>query len=155
MVRHAVDNQANHPSYQEGPCPNATLDVALIHLAAPITDIQPIPIATSSAPSTGASCTAVGFGAYGAGPVATSEAKRTGTEIVQAVAQTYVTVTSGTGLADEGDSGGPLICGGAIAATTSCHTDGAWPVHTTEYYGRVDAANAWITSTLSQWGSSP
>jgi hypothetical protein len=154
MAPHIADNQVNHPSYQAGSCPNTTYDLGLIHLASPITDIKPVPFATSTGPSQSQSCTAVGFGAHGTGSDVTYEAKRTGTEIVQGVDPTYVTVTVGTGLADHGDSGGPLICGGVIAGATSCHTDGDWPAHKIEYYARVDAASDWISSTIAQWDPS-
>jgi hypothetical protein len=93
----------------------------------------------------------VGYGTYNSGSNVMVEQKRTGTELVQAVDTTYLTVTQGTGLADKGDSGGPLICGGQIVGATSCHTDGSWPQHTTEYYARVDDAASWIQSTISQW----
>lgn len=151
MVAHPADNQLSHPSYQGGSCPNTTLDVGLVHLAAPITDIQPVAIATA-APALSGSCDAVGFGTHNEGSTVTYEAKRVGTEVVQAVSSTYVTVSFGTGLADHGDSGGPIICGGVISGATSCHTDGNWPQHQTEYYSRIDAAADWINTKVAQWG---
>ena len=151
MVKHAVDKMIAHPSYSSGGgCPNSTFDIGLIHLATPITTITPTAIATA-APAAGATCEAVGFGTFTKGGTDTYERKRHGTEIVQATAASSIQVKFGTAIADHGDSGGPLLCGSVVSGATSCHTDGNYPQHQVEYYGRVDAASAWIKQTVQAW----
>ncbi len=151
MVKHPVDKMIAHPSYSSGGgCPNSTFDIGLIHLTTPITTIKPTSIATA-APANGASCEAVGFGTHTANGVDTYERKRHGTEIVQATAATSIQVKFGTAIADHGDSGGPLLCGGVVSGATSCHTDGNYPQHQVEYYARIDAGAAWIKQTIAGW----
>ena len=151
LVAHAVDKQAQYPSYKGGTCPNATGDVGLIHLAAPIAGIAPLALA-SAAPAAGATCTAVGYGTHNtSSSVETYGQKRLATEKVKSSSGQYVTVDKGTGIADHGDSGGPLLCGNAIAGATSCHVDGNYPAHSEEFYARVDAFRPWIQQTLASW----
>lgn len=97
----------------------------------------------------------MGYGTHTANGTDTVEAKRNGTEIVKTIVATAVEVSIGTALADHGDSGGPLICGGFVAGATSCHTDGDWPGHQLEYYARVDAAATWITGQTQAWSTGP
>ena len=152
MTAHAVDKQAGYNSYHGGTCPNASGDVGLIHLAAPITNIKPVAFAaTATSAAVNGSCTAVGYGQHGVGAATTLEQKRSATSTVTAIAAGYLTVKTGTGIADHGDSGGPLICNGKIAGATSCHTDGDAPGHKVEYYARVDAFATWINGTISGW----
>ena len=57
-----------------------------------------------------------------------------------------------TGIADRGDSGGPLLCNGKIAAVTSCHVDGSYPDCTrSEVYARVDNIATWIDAVEKKW----
>ena len=151
MVKHAVSAMAAHPTYQAGTCPNVTLDIGLIQLAAPLTTIAPVAINSGAAPVAATSCTAIGYGTHNTGSKVTVEAKRQGTEKVTSSAATSIQVAFGTAVADHGDSGGPLVCGGVIAGTTSCHTDGDWPTHKVEHYARVDAAHTWIAQKLASW----
>jgi hypothetical protein len=151
MAAHRVDRQAGYASYRSGTCPNQTGDVGLVHLAAPITDIAPVKFATTRRASVGQSCTVVGFGTHGTGSSETYEQKRKGTSTVVAVGASVVTVDMGSALADHGDSGGPLLCGGYIAGATSCHTDGDYPQHKREHYARVDAFSGWINSQIAAW----
>jgi protease YdgD len=155
MVHHDVRDQIGYPGYVEGDCPNTTFDIGLIRLAAPVTTISPLHYATHAPPADGTLCTAVGFGDHTVGSTDQWEAKRKGTEKLVATADVYLTVTQGSALADHGDSGGPLICGTKIVGTTSCHNDGDWPQHNTEYYARVDAASAWIAGQITQWHAQP
>jgi hypothetical protein len=151
MTAHAVADQVAHPSYVAGTCPNTTFDIGLLHLSAPIDGVTPVAFNQGSAPATGATCTAVGFGTHNEGTTVTYEEKRSGTEVVQTIASTSIQVEIGTALADHGDSGGPLICDNKIAGATSCHTDGDFPDHKLEHYARIDPAAAWIKSTIDGW----
>jgi V8-like Glu-specific endopeptidase len=143
LVPHAVDRQAGYPSYAGGACPNGSGDVGLVHLAQPLAGVTPLRLA-SAPPRTGTTCTAVGFGAHGS----TSMQKRSATETVTASDNATITVNRGSGIADHGDSGGPLLCGSTIAGTTSCHVDSP---HVVEYYARVDAFRSWIEQTVAAW----
>jgi V8-like Glu-specific endopeptidase len=149
MVKHAVAEMANHPSYLPGSCPNTTFDLGLIHLAQAVSAPTPLKAnLTGKAPTVGTSCRAIGYGAHDTPSGTTYEQKRYATETVRAVDSTFVTVARGTGIADHGDSGGPLLCGGTIEGATSCHLDDP---HLIEYYARVDSGAAWITQQMAAW----
>ena len=150
MAAHAGDKGVYYSKYSGGSCPNASGDVGLVHLAAPLTGIKPVALA-SAAPKAGTSCTAVGYGTHNSGATATYEQKRKATGTLKTVAGGYLTVDKGSGIADHGDSGGPLLCGGVIAGATSCHNDGDYPAHKEEFYARVDAFRGFIDSTVSAW----
>jgi hypothetical protein len=156
MVAHAVAASIADPDYVADPdgCPNRTPDVGLFQLAAPITDIAPVPYARQPTATSGMICDGVGFGIHAEPTDETAGQKRTGTEPVRAIAPASIEVGAGTGIADSGDSGGPLLCGGVIAGVTSCHLDGEWPQHKVEHYARIDAAAAWIDRQISSWHAS-
>jgi len=153
MVKHEVTAWATHPAYDwKGGCPNTTPDVALVRLAAPLAGIAPLPITTTSQmPAAGTACTAIGFGTHTENGTDTYEQKRSGTVGFVDSTSTAAQVTFVTAIADAGDSGGPLICNGAIIGATSCHSDGDFPQHKNEYYARVDAANEWIATQIAAW----
>jgi hypothetical protein len=156
MIAHAVAAAIAHPDFQESDdeCPNTTIDLGLVHLAAPIPDVAPLPWAREGAPAAvDASCNGVGFGIHTDGADETAGQKRTGTEKVRSLAATSIEVVDVTGIADSGDSGGPLLCGGVVVGATSCHDDGDWPDHKVEHYARVDLGASWIAGQLSAWGS--
>lgn len=154
LTAHPVVAGVVHPSYVAAGshCPNTTIDVGLLKLAAPITDIAPLTPSTTLGTSTGQTCSGVGFGIHNESVAdATAGQKRTGTELVKATAATSIEVTAGSGIADSGDSGGPLLCNGALVGVVSCHIDGYYPQHKVEHYARVDVAAAWIQSELASW----
>jgi secreted trypsin-like serine protease len=152
MVKHAVSDMVAHPSYLPGACPNPTLDIGLIRLTDPVTDIAPMGYTKSAAPALKTECQAVGFGTHtnAKGQDEYGE-KRSGTETVTSVITDAIEVSFTTALADHGDSGGPLVCDSVVAGTTSCHVDGDWPSHKTEYYARVDTAATWIEGYVKKW----
>ena len=155
LRRHAVAEQVAHPSYSPyGGCPNRTFDVGLVRLAEPIRSIEPLPIAKSP-PRLDASCRMVGYGANDANGVQTFEQRRAASGWIKEVSDTYLSVLWRTGIADHGDSGGPLLCGDRIAGVTSCHTDGNAPDHKVESYARVDDVGGWIASVEKEWAGSP
>jgi hypothetical protein len=154
MVRHAVSAQAKHPSYDwQGGCPNKTLDVALVRLAAPLDGVTPLPIATTwQPPAAGARCSVIGYGLHTTdGGAETYEQKRTGTESFVDATATSIQMTFVTAVSDSGDSGGPLVCNGTVVGATTCHSDGDFPDHKNEHYARIDAASAWIATQLAAW----
>lgn len=153
MVKHAVVGMAAHPTYAAGSCPNKTIDIGLIHLAAPITNITPVAMTDGThAPSAGDTCTAIGFGTHNDSQGRELvERKRSGTEIFLGSVSQAHKVKMGTALADSGDSGGPLLCGGVIVGTTSCHDDGTFPSHQSEYYARLDHGLAWVKTQANAW----
>ncbi|MEO8875317.1 MAG: trypsin-like serine protease, partial [Polyangiaceae bacterium] len=165
-TRYSIANVAPFPGYHAtNTCPNPTIDVALMQLSAPVDGVTPLSLG-NGLPSRGDQCTAVGYGRHSilsdvsdtdASPVVLTtqvEQKRDATEVVTQIGSTTVEVTYGTGLADHGDSGGPLLCGGAIAATVSCHTDGDYPTHQNEFYARIDGIAGWITAMESNFDPS-
>ncbi|MCA1828929.1 MAG: trypsin-like serine protease [Myxococcales bacterium] len=144
LTPHAVDRQAAYPAYKGGTCPNETGDVGLVHLAQPLTGVTPLKLA-SAPPAAGTTCTAVGFGDH----AGTYGQKRSATEKVERSDGATIRVDRGTGIADHGDSGGPLLCGSVISGATSCHDD---TPHLVEFYARVDAFRPWIQQVVGSWG---
>ncbi|MBX3227603.1 MAG: S1 family peptidase [Labilithrix sp.] len=142
---HAVAEKKPYPSWTPLGCPNPTRDVALLRLAEPITNVDPVPF--GAPPSRGETCTAAGFGRHGA----VERRKRSGTSRIDDVIGNTVRVTWGDALAHAGDSGSPLLCDDVIVATASCHNDGDGATHQVEYYQRIDHAKSWIDATLTEW----
>jgi hypothetical protein len=103
----------------------------------------------------GTVCDAVGFGIHNESTNETAGQKRTGTERVTGSATASIEVGMGTGIADSGDSGGPLLCGGVIAGATSCHLDGSFPDHQVEHYASVALAAPWIEQQITAWHAAP
>ena len=132
FVSHSVDQQISHPSK----------DLLLAHLSTPIHDIAPM-VLRSARPGVGETCTGVGFGAHNeTGGTVTFDRKRSCSERIESSDDTTIAVKMIDGIADHGDSGGPLFCNGSIAAVVHNHTDGDWPQHVRENYATID--RAWI-----------
>lgn len=146
MIRHEVRDVVLYPGYDYFyTCPNPTPDVALVRLKEPIADVTPARL--GSAPSSGASCRAVGFGQHDtkAGPRFLE--KRSATVTIGDVRAASFDVTAKSGLSDHGDSGGPLYCDGIVAGVTSCLPD--FPVDAVSYVATAAVAD-WIAETLAQ-----
>ena len=125
-----------------------TNDVALLRLS-PM-EFQPLDVSNLGLPSPGTTCTGIGYGAHNeSNGTVTSGVKRSCLEAVDSADATTTAVHMVTGVADHGDSGGPLLCSGRIAAVVHNHTDGDWPVHTHENYATIDPQ--WIASTVASW----
>jgi hypothetical protein len=142
FVDHAVDRQIAH----------ASKDLLLLHLARPIRDMRPLDINTAGRPAVGTTCIAVGFGAHNeSNGTVTKQVKRSATEIVESQNDTTIAVRMVSGVADHGDSGGPLICDGRISAVVHNHTDGDWPTHIRENYATLDAV--WASNMTADYTS--
>ena len=137
FVSHAVDDQIKHPS----------LDLLIAHLASPIAGIPLMAVNAGDLPSINEVCTAVGFGMHDENGRTTSGTKRSATEQVTSASASQIVVHMVSGVADHGDSGGPLLCSSGIAAVVHNHTDGNFPQHQVENYTTVDAA--WIARTVA------
>jgi hypothetical protein len=137
FVPHNVDQEIQHPSK----------DLMLAHLASPVLNITLLPVNPWGLPAVNATCTGVGFGLHQeTNGTTTSGTKRSCTEKVESADATTIAVVMVSGVADHGDSGGPLLCGGTIAAVVHNHTDGNWPQHIRENYATIDAA--WILGRI-------
>jgi hypothetical protein len=137
FVSHTVDQQLAHP----------TLDLLIVHLASPIAGISPIEFNDGALPPINQVCTGVGFGIHDENNVETAGIKRSATEQVTSASASVIVVDMVSGIADHGDSGGPLLCSNKIAAVVHNHTDGVWPQHVVENYTTIDPA--WIASTIA------
>lgn len=155
MVRHAVDRQVQHPEWGGlGVCPSKA-DVAIAHLAEPVTDIQPAKLGRKEDLVSWSTCLGVGFGTH-TDPrhVSSLGEKRSGQMRVQSYEGDAVLARdadapppsspqldqSSNGYTDQGDSGGPLRCDTKILAVTSCG-----PAAGVEgWYTLVDPYRAWI-----------
>lgn len=124
-----------------GRCP-AGGDMSLIHLAKPITSVAPLGLVDVSAPLDSV-CDVVGFGGSD-----DRHAEAT-------VGQLRVVKTEGSGLngvgvegrTDVGDSGGPVVCDGKLAAVTSCGVPGS----DAGWYVTTHAFLPWLRETIADW----
>ena len=132
-----------NPDFVPNTCTTSP-DIGLVRLAQPASGVHPLALATAE-PAVSDLCTAVGFGMHTEGTTTTVELKRTGQEKVDALYSLAIQVSAAGALGDHGDSGGPLLCGGAIAGVTSCgNSDNV-------FYTRIDKTSAWISRTLAKW----
>lgn len=139
----AVAEQLTHPDFVPGSCTNSP-DIGLVRLAQPASGVHPVALSKSE-PAVAAICTAVGFGMHTEGSTTTVEQKRSGNEKIDALYDLAVQVSAAGALGDHGDSGGPLLCGGAVVGVTSCgNSDNV-------FYTRTDKADGWIQRTLAKW----
>jgi uncharacterized membrane protein YgcG len=162
MVKHEITEKIIHPSYQSAgklpDWPGLDLDMGLVRLATPITDIAPRKLGTAP-PKVGTQCKMVGFGRHEHpdDPMSPDlflvKQKRSAISNVELIQKDLIRVGWVTGIADSGDSGGPLFCDDLLVGETCCHSDGDWPVHDTEYFTRVDITLDWIHATMVAWGN--
>jgi secreted trypsin-like serine protease len=159
VTAHPAKAWAFYPGYgaQYG-CPYTDVpDVGLVQLQSPITDITPIALAGTAPPAANTSCEAIGFGMHEEGGVESygDGKKRAGMgHVGDQTAVNAIEFVRDTGIADHGDSGGPLLCGGQIWGTVSCHTDGDGNQHTVEWYAQVnDLSQQWIKTTMNGWAN--
>jgi hypothetical protein len=152
MTTYEVAETLAHPTF-EGVAWGMAIgaDVALVRLAHP-PEVAPAELATEP-PAVGTVCHAVGYGRHTQNGIETFSEKRIATVRVVAVDEGRLSVTAVDGIADGGDSGGPLSCGdGRIHGTVS--TGGVVPEHieaSLVLYMRSDVVKPWIESTLAAW----
>ncbi len=163
-LRHVgVDRVVINPCYasRAWPCPSDPIDVALVHLSTPITDVAPIPLVDVPlellwgiwSPFEGKSCEAVGFGGFiDASGRATNGTRRMAKSTIDSVGSTELVTVRDMGIATSGDSGGPLLCNGRIVGPVR-GSAGAIPKdqpleRTREGYERTDLRREWILSTI-------
>lgn len=130
-----------------------TRDLALHQLEKPVPNAQELPLRRTTTPlPAGKECTAVGFGLHPVDGLKDDglNLKRSATEIIESVDEQTILVRPGTGLVLGGDSGGPLLCDGEIAAVVRDHkgliTDK--DEHLGENYEPIDVA--WIDAKISE-----
>lgn len=125
-----------------------TKDLEILQLAAPIDDIAPMRIdAGTKLPLVGATCTIVGYGKFHAPDGSyTLGTKRSATVKVSSSTNSFIEVVKGTGQADHGDSGGPVLCNGLIQGVGS-YPNGEWPNQVSVLYTTQEAA--WIERTIA------
>jgi hypothetical protein len=147
MVRHEVLDQARFPSFDYFySCPNPELDVALLRLKTPITDIEPLDV--GAPPAAGTTCTTVGFGMHDTDAGTEFLEKREAKVKLLELRDVSLDITAVDGISSHGDSGGPLFCGSTIVATTSCQPD--YPPDAITY-GNLAAGLTWINEMRAHW----
>jgi V8-like Glu-specific endopeptidase len=146
MAKYDAVAQAAYPlftsSSESGPCPFTPMDVGLVKLAQPVTDVTPDPIDYRE-PAIGETCTAVGFGIHG-DVLDWYHEKRWASERMRESRETAFAFDAISGGTESGDSGGPLYCQGKIVAVNSCKSNPDW-------FARLDAAKPWVATMLERW----
>jgi hypothetical protein len=157
-----------HPCYatpKAGGCPGDTIDIALVRLVTPITDVQPLPVVrwpltyfwNTISPYRGDSCTAVGFGAFlSTDGKASFGMRRSAKSTIDSVGKTELITVRGTGIATSGDSGGPLVCDGYVVGTVRGSSAAQAPDESPyerrkEGYERSDLWRSWISSETKRF----
>jgi len=159
-----------HPCYDTPKakgCPDGgkdRIDVALVRLTKPITDVAPVPMVQYPlemlwgmlSPYEGDSCVAVGFGAFlGPDKKVSLGMRRSAKSTVAEVNATELVTIRGTGIATSGDSGGPLVCGGRVIGVVRGSAGRATPGspydRTREGYERIDLWRSWIATQTRAW----
>ncbi|MBK6693189.1 MAG: trypsin-like serine protease [Myxococcales bacterium] len=175
LTRYEVDKVALYPGFDVAnsmSCPLATTDVAVLHLATPVTPVttvrpQSFPRpgsdvrVVSSSLSVGQSCWTVGYGRHDVGGVTTTKEKRVAQVRVQSLASGSLSVVAAAGpsggITDEGDSGGPLLCafaglGGSapwrVVGVVSCAKDGVAAAHHEQTFVRTDGIADWLAQVV-------
>ncbi|MDB4944014.1 MAG: hypothetical protein JWP97_3548 [Labilithrix sp.] len=159
MTKHGVKEKKTHPSYEcKSDCAKypTSLDVGLVLLDAPAPEYVPVALGGGTL-AVGSACSTTGYGDHVVdwnAPDAAPQVKQKRSAAVKLVALDTSTLEAEwvTGIADHGDSGGPLFCDGALVGTTAFHTDGDDEAHRREVYQRVDAVLPWIHEQLLAWG---
>jgi hypothetical protein len=137
FVSHPVDREIKHPSK----------DLMLAHLASPILNVPLQPFNPGELPPVNTTCTGVGFGIHLEPDGTTTRGiKRSCIEKIESVDTSTIKVVFVTGIADKGDSGGPLLCNGKIAAVVHGHSDGTFPEHIRETYTTIDVG--WLLGQI-------
>jgi hypothetical protein len=141
-------------AFGENACPNRGRDIGVVLLAEPITDIKPLPIVRDGkAPPVGTECTAIGYGIHDlkggttGNPTRQFGLRRSALETLSSFTDRSVDAKGKTGVADDGDSGGPLLCNGSVVGVVSCSVDSP---HLVDTYGRVDTNTTWIDCTIDR-----
>jgi hypothetical protein len=120
----------------------------LLHLATPVRDVVPLDINTYLLPAVGTTCLVVGRAVHSF-PPPDFDTQRTRSAVVRVdsydAGSTRLTASGLTGFSEEGDQGGPLVCGGHIAAVTLRRSGGPW--QPTDDFAVVDGS--WVTNTSS------
>lgn len=106
---------------EQMPCPFTFADQRLLLLERDVSEAEPAPIA-KAAPSVGEQCYFVGFGRHldDDGVVRHLIKRGFPVPIAEVTARDIFQRDVSQGTAGPGDSGGPLFCGAAVAATDSC-----------------------------------
>ena len=159
MTRVAIADQQRHPAFAGAACPGAIAnDVGLVRLAQPIRGIAPVHFGGAT-PRVGATCETIGFGthALAIGGADAGRKRRTQGRVV-ASSSSRIELDSTHGIADHGDSGGPLYCsrGGAadfVYATVSRHCDGEGASHRRELYQNLNSVLPWVRQLLQAWSA--
>lgn len=153
----SVAAQKGFPGYSMfgAGCPANKRDLGMIKLATAVTDIAPL--AMAGVPDTGTSCLAVGYGVHNKDGGGVEHAtKRSASETITGFGDHTTIVVWGDGVADHGDSGGPLLFSEQIVGTVSCQNKAYPNPDRIVHYERVDQQEAidFIQSTIAGWSDS-
>ena len=167
--RAAVVATAIAPGYVGGRCPAVGSDVALLRLSAQLAG--PV-VSFGGPPAVGAACVVVGFGRHNAeaypgflesdlddnelAKFTTGEQRAARVRIVERNGETAFTATGLDGAHAQGDSGGPIFCGGHQVGVASC----TWQRHEAildlrKVYADLGPVRGFLDATLASWATAP
>lgn len=150
--------QRAYPGYSRPSaiCPSAIPDLGLVELAEPIMNVPAMTMAVG-VPEIGAAVFGVGYGLHNddAGAHSGVGWRYSAWESVSGFGAHTTTVSGVTGIADHGDSGGPLISNNQIVGTVSCETMRYPNPSRIVHYERIDTPDAtnWISSVIAEWSA--
>ena len=132
-------------------CGREIIDVALVRLDKPVTDVTPVPL--GDAPSVGAACEVVGYSTHKdpARDFETTHERRVAHRRVREAAPYRLFSDSLDGATRQGDSGGGLFCDGRIVGVLSCTPK--WnPSASATYddHARFDVIRGWVEYITGQ-----
>lgn len=156
MKRYAVAEMALFPAFdrklafetepsRDYVCAEETMDVALVRLASPVTDLEPTRL--GGAPAVGAACEVVGYSTNrtkGATYETTME-RRSANRKVTSTPTLRILSANVDGRTMHGDSGGALFCKGKLVGVLSCSSASG------DDHARLDRVEAWIDQRLAAW----
>lgn len=133
-------------------CGREIIDVALVRLDKPVTDVTPVPL--GDAPSVGAACEVVGYSTHKdpARDFETTHERRVAHRRVREAAPYRLFSDSLDGATRQGDSGGGLFCDGRIVGVLSCTPK--WnPSASATYddHARFDVIRGWVDFHIGRW----
>lgn len=134
--------KAGDPRYV---CTKDVIDVALLKLERPVTDVAPVALGETPAPGT--QCEAVGYSThkYANREYETRYERRVAQRALREASPVRLYSRAIDGPTRSGDSGGGLFCNGKVVGVLSCTTP------TEDDHARIDLIRGWLDFQIAKW----